>query len=95
MCIRDRFVEDGFLNHAALVDACAELFEVDSLLDRGAQAGDEFDVDIGFYERVADLFHHAIKGLFVEGCGACQVRDGGVDAPAKVGEDHGRGCVLM
>ena len=44
----------------------------------------EFEIDVGGNEGVADFFDHAIEGFLVEGLGAREVCDGGVDAPAEV-----------
>ena len=91
----DQRIEDGLLDDALLVRVGGELVEFDRGLDLLAQRGDQLDVDVGFHEGIADLLDHAIEGFLVEGGGAGEVGDGGVDAPSQIGENHGGGFVRV
>ena len=86
-------IEDSFLNYALLVGVCGKVLEFDGSFDVGAEFGNELDVDIGFHEGAADLFDHAIEGLFVESLSAGEVVERRIDAAAEVLQYHPDGVV--
>jgi L-asparaginase/Glu-tRNA(Gln) amidotransferase subunit D len=86
-------IEDGFLNNALLVRVRGELVEFDRCLDLFPERCHQLYVDVGFYQGIADLLDHAIEGLLIEGGGAGEVGDGGVDTPPQIRENHVSGVV--
>lgn len=51
------------MDDALPVGTGGKIGEVDRALDGCPQTSDEFDIDVGFYEGIAYLLDHSIKGL--------------------------------